>query len=267
MTRLRWEDGTSRHRRHLQGFVCCDPEKPNWRRPEEHGELWARGAKRARQTRWGISSRPSMTRPTSGRWRRYSPFKIHEDDKGAVVARRADQLEPGLARRPWWKKKRFVIPLALLLFFGVIGQMAGSGEQQQAAPTAAATAAATRAPEPTKAAEPTKAPEQPAEPEVPAEHQAALEKAQMYSDTMNMSKAKLRDQLTSDYGEGFPKAAADYAIANVQADWKANARVKARSYRETMKMSNSSIREQLVSEYGEQFTKAEADWAMANLEK
>ena len=102
------------------------------------------------------------------------------------MARRADQLEPGLARRPWWKKKRFVIPLALLLFFGAIGQMTGSGEQQQAAPTAAAT----RAPEPTKAAEPTKAPEQPAEPEAPAEHQAALEKAQMYSDTMNMSQSQ-----------------------------------------------------------------------------
>ena len=102
---------------------------------------------------------------------------------------------------------------------------------------------------------------------MPAEHQAALEKAQQYVDTMHMSKAGLRNQLTSDYGENFPKAAADYAVANVQADWKANALEKAKQYRETMNMSNSAIRKQLVSEYGEKFTQAEADWAVAHLDK
>ena len=60
MTRLRWEDGTSRHRRHLQGFVCCDPEKPNWRRPEEHGELWAYRVQQAVRSREAL---PSPCRP------------------------------------------------------------------------------------------------------------------------------------------------------------------------------------------------------------
>ena len=60
MTRLRWEDGTSRHRRHLQGFVCCDPEKPDWRRPEEHGELWAYRVQQAVRSREAL---PSPCRP------------------------------------------------------------------------------------------------------------------------------------------------------------------------------------------------------------
>ncbi|GGH16721.1 Ltp family lipoprotein [Paenibacillus segetis] len=101
---------------------------------------------------------------------------------------------------------------------------------------------------------------------VPREHKAALKKAELYAQTMYMSKAGIYDQLTSEYGENFPPAAAQYAIDNIESDWKENALKKAQQYAETMSMSDSAIYDQLISEYGEKFTKKEAQYAIDNLE-
>jgi len=100
---------------------------------------------------------------------------------------------------------------------------------------------------------------------VPREYISALNKADSYANTMHMSKSGLYDQLTSQYGEQFSAAAAQYAIDNVNADWKANALEKARSYQDSMNMSPAAIHDQLTSEYGEKFTKSEADYAIQNL--
>lgn len=100
---------------------------------------------------------------------------------------------------------------------------------------------------------------------VPKEYKAALRKAKVYSDTMSMSKAGLYDQLTSEYGEKFSAEAAQYAVDNLNANWKENALKKAKVYQETMAMSPSAIYDQLVSEYGEKFTKEEAQYAVDNL--
>ena len=80
---------------------------------------------------------------------------------------------------------------------------------------------------------------------------------------------KLRYELSQnekEYGEGFTKEAAQYAIDNIEADWKANALEKAKSYRDTMSMSKNAIYKQLISEYGEQFTKTEAQYAIDHLD-
>lgn len=66
--------------------------------------------------------------------------------------------------------------------------------------------------------------------------------------------------------ENFPPEAAQYAIDNLEADYKANALEKAKTYYETMNMSKEGVRDQLVSEYGEKFTQEEADYAVNNLE-
>ena len=80
-----------------------------------------------------------------------------------------------------------------------------------------------------------------------------------------MSKKGLFDQLTSEYGEGFPPEAAQYAIDNVQADFNQNALEKAKSYYYNMNMSKQAVWDQLTSAYGEQFTHDQADYAIANL--
>lgn len=121
--------------------------------------------------------------------------------------------------------------------------------------------------EPSEEPEEPVASEEPETPDVPVEYASALEKADTYVNYMYMSKAGLYDQLTSEYGEQFSEEAAQYALDNVDADWKANALEKAKSYQETMSMSPEAIRDQLVSEFGEQFTQEEADYAIANLPK
>ena len=81
-----------------------------------------------------------------------------------------------------------------------------------------------------------------------------------------MSKQGIYDQLVSEHGEKFPKDAAQYAIDNIEWDWKANALIKAKQYVETMAMSKDAVYEQLISDYGEKFTEEEARYAVDNLE-
>lgn len=114
---------------------------------------------------------------------------------------------------------------------------------------------------------PEEVPEEVSEEEsVPTEYKNALKKATQYSSLMHMSKQGIYDQLTSEYGEGFPEDAAQYAIDNIEADWEANALAKAKDYSDTMHMSKQGIYDQLISEYGEKFTEDEAQYAIDNVE-
>lgn len=104
------------------------------------------------------------------------------------------------------------------------------------------------------------------EDDVPREHQNALKSAQDYVDIMHFSKAKLYDQLTAEYGEGYPAEAAEYAIENVVVDYNEEALEAAQNYQETMPMSDQRLFDQLTSEYGEQFTEKQARYAIDNLD-
>jgi hypothetical protein len=104
-----------------------------------------------------------------------------------------------------------------------------------------------------------------AEDDVPVEYKSALKKAESYAKTMNMSKIAIFEQLTSEYGEKFSPESAQYAMDNLEFDWKANALKKAESYSKTMHMSKQGIYEQLISENGEKFTVDEAQYAIDNL--
>ena len=101
---------------------------------------------------------------------------------------------------------------------------------------------------------------------VPTEYKSALNKAYTYSETMSMSKAGIYDQLTSEYGEKFSAEAAQYAIDNMEVDWKANALEKAKTYSDTMYMYKLGVYNQLISEYGEKFTEEEAQYAVDNVD-
>lgn len=102
-------------------------------------------------------------------------------------------------------------------------------------------------------------------PDVPTEYLDALSQAGDYSEIMHMSKKGIYDQLVSEYGGQFSKAAAQYAIDHVVADWNANALAQAKDYRETLHMSPAAIHDQLTSQYGGQFTESQADYAIAHL--
>lgn len=164
-------------------------------------------------------------------------------------------------KKPWFKKW-WVWVIAVVVVIGIGGALGGGDADTSAQEEPAAEEMS----DPVEKEEPAEEPvKEEAEPEVPAEFSSALKKAQVYSDTMYMSKAGLYAQLTAEYGEQFSAEAAQYAVDNVKADWKKNALEKARTYQDEMAMSPAAIRDQLVSEHGEQFTPEEADYAVANL--
>ncbi|MCC3299663.1 Ltp family lipoprotein [Arthrobacter caoxuetaonis] len=137
---------------------------------------------------------------------------------------------------------------------------AASTEVKQSS-TPAVPAPAAEAPEPAAPA----ADEAPAEESVPKEYQSALKQAESYSDFAHLSKAGLYDQLVSEFGGKFSAEAAQYAVDNVQADFKENALAQAQTYQDDMNLSPEAVRDQLVSEYGGKFTPEEADYAVQNL--
>lgn len=102
---------------------------------------------------------------------------------------------------------------------------------------------------------------------VSQEFKNALKSADYYANEDHMSKKRLYDQLTSEYGEKFPADAAQYAIDNVKADWNRNALETAKYYYEEDGMSLDRVYDQLTSDYGEQFTPEEAQYAIDNLRK
>ena len=148
-------------------------------------------------------------------------------------------------KKPIFKRKWFIV---LIIIFGIclIVGCVGGEDLSEPPDSAAAT-------------------EEVAE-DVPQEYQNALSKAYDYSDIMYMSKAGIYDQLTSEYGEGFPEGAAQYAIDNIDADWKYNATQNAKIYYEDMAMSKDAVYDQLTSDYGEKFTKEQAQYAVDHLE-
>lgn len=194
--------------------------------------------------------------------------------------------------RPLYKRPWFII-IAFFIIIGVIGAInknlstAGSQSIQD---NMSIKSAETKEPinesipeinsesvEPTQEIEPsqeTKSSQEPEEStaaeepqeEVPREYQSALSSAETYSSIMHMSKAEIYNQLISEYGDKFAPEAAQYAIDNIQADWKENALQSAESYNENMHMSKAEMYDQLTSEYGSQFTAEEAQYAIDNIQ-
>lgn len=154
--------------------------------------------------------------------------------------------------------KTLLIILGVFVVLGIVGSaLGGDGEDKKVAGKNIEESPA-ETPAPTDTEE--------EDTSVPKEHRSALKKAKAYSDTMNMSKQSIYEQLISEYGERFSEEAAQYAMDNLQADWNANALEKAKDYSETMHMSKQGIYDQLTSEHGEKFTQEEAQYAIDNVQ-
>lgn len=179
------------------------------------------------------------------------PEGIMRSDENALGTS-AEKVKTEKHAKPLYKKTWFIV-LMVILVLGVIGSSVGGDEN----------ASSSSANEKNNATEKT---QEVKKKEVPQEYTNALNKAQLYSDTMYMSKKGIYKQLTSDAGEGFPEKAAQYAIKHVKANWKENALLKAKTYYEDMSMSKDAVYEQLVSEYGEQFTAEQAKYAIEHLD-
>lgn len=95
------------------------------------------------------------------------------------------------------------------------------------------------------------------------EQQNALDQAQSYLEFMPFSRQGLIDQLSSEYGSGYPVDVATWAADTVGADWNAEAAEAAQSYLDTMSFSRQGLYDQLTSPYGGQFTPEQANHGLA----
>ena len=100
-------------------------------------------------------------------------------------------------------------------------------------------------------------------PKLTLEQENALGSAESYLDTMPFSRQGLIDQLTSDYGSGYPVDVATWAVDYLVPDWNAEAAEAAESYLNSMDFSRDGLYDQLTSEYGSQFTPEQANAGLA----
>jgi Host cell surface-exposed lipoprotein len=100
--------------------------------------------------------------------------------------------------------------------------------------------------------------EAPPESELTAAQENAIESAESYLEFGGFSRQGLIDQLSSEYGEGFKKKDATFAVDYLDVNWKEEAVESAESYLESGSFSLDGLIEQLESEYGDQFTHAQA---------
>lgn len=100
-------------------------------------------------------------------------------------------------------------------------------------------------------------------PKLSLEQQNALEQAQSYLDYSSFSRQGLIDQMSSEYGSGYPVEVATWAVDYLNPDWTAEAIEQAKSYLEYSSFSRDGLYEQMTSEYGSQFTAEQANAALA----
>jgi C1A family cysteine protease len=96
--------------------------------------------------------------------------------------------------------------------------------------------------------------------------ESAVRSAESYLSFKGFSRQGLFEQLTSEYGEGFEAADAEFALAHIEqaggVDWNQEAVEAAQSYLEFKGFSRQGLFEQLTSEYGEAFTAEQANFAL-----
>lgn len=165
--------------------------------------------------------------------------------------------------RPWFQKKRFIIPGALIALM-VISSAANIGNTDAPVSVSAGStsmdsdATGTSTENDTTSTEPSAS--------LTLAQENAIESAQSYLDYSGFSRANLLDQLTSEYGEGFDKSDAEFAIKyleqNSLVDWNQEAVDSAESYLEFSSYSRQGLLDQLTSKYGEQFTTEQANFAL-----
>ena len=189
-----------------------------------------------------------------------------------------DGNEVTKTKKPFYKRWWFIALVAIM----IIGALGGEDENESAevsepeteeVEVVEETEAEELEQEPEEEVEETEAQEPEPEPEpepeieeVPREYKSALRAADNYLSFMAFSEKGLYNQLTSEYGDGYPAEAAQYAIDNIEVDYNEQALKSANNYLDIMPMSDAELFNQLTSEYGDGYTAEEAQYAVDNLD-
>ena len=150
--------------------------------------------------------------------------------------------------------------LGVLIVLGIAASCGGDNENDTTPVTSSSVDA------PAKESETAPAPAEEKNDDVPREYKNALRSAETYTKMSGFSYDGLYEQLTSEYGEGYPPEAAQYALDNLDVDWNEQALKAAKNYQKVMPMSDDGLFEQLTSSYGDGFTPEQAQYAIDHLD-
>lgn len=95
-------------------------------------------------------------------------------------------------------------------------------------------------------------------PQYPPQVEQARDSALSYLNYTAFSRNGLIDQLSSKYGDSYPKNVATQAVDSLDVDWNEQAAKAAQSYLDYTSFSCAGLIQQLSSKYGEKFTSAQA---------
>lgn len=151
--------------------------------------------------------------------------------------------------------KGCLIVVGALIVLGVIGQMAGNGEDPAKKDASVAVASA---PQPTLSQEEV-ALEKPAS-SLTVAQENAVRNAEQYLSMAGFSRNGLVEQLSSDAGNGYAKADAIAAVDSLNVDWNEQAVRSAKQYLEISGFSCKGLIEQLSSSAGHKFTRSQAEY-------
>lgn len=179
---------------------------------------------------------------------------MDEAQKEAKIAR-AEEKARKKASRAWYAKKRFIVPIALVVLIGLTNTLnSGNTDSTVSESTSSATDEGAAQTEETTAESET----QDYGSETPGQKNARGS-AESYLQFQAFSKLGLIDQLLF---EDYSKEDAEYAVNILDVDWKEQAVKKAESYLETMAFSQKGLLEQLQYE---KFTDEEAEYGVSNI--
>jgi hypothetical protein len=147
------------------------------------------------------------------------------------------------AMRPWFQKKRFIVPIALVVLIGISTAMNSGGSNTSTLESSVTS------PEPNQAAE---VQEQTASETIGQKN--ARESAESYLKFSAFSRQGLIDQLEF---EDYSTEDAEYAVDALNVDWNEQAAKSAASYLEFSSFSKQGLIDQLVFEG---YTKSEAEY-------
>jgi hypothetical protein len=170
--------------------------------------------------------------------------------------------QPPTAKKNWFLRHKILsATLALVVLIAIISAAAGGSSSKNSNGSSGGSLTTTvQTQTTTPASKPTKPKSKPS---LSGPQQQAVESAQSYlSEGTGFSRAGLIKQLSSSYGEGFPRAVAVFAVDHLDVNWYQQAVESAKGYKsEGSGFSCAGMIQQLSSSYGEGFTHAQATYA------
>jgi hypothetical protein len=184
-------------------------------------------------------------------------------------------------KKPFWRRTWVLVTAGVIVAFLGIGAASGASDTTDTSAdgshhstsegdkTSDTVAGAPATPDVTQAADPSSSPSKTPEPTKTSKpkpsftvsQEQAIGSAKNYLGISGFSRVGLIQQLSSEYGDGFSKADAMFAVNHMRVDWNEQAVRSAKNYLSISHFSRAGLIQQLHSSYGDGYTLAQATYA------